>query len=57
MHSVDRKDGLYLYQQVVDLINGNIDAGTLRPGDRLPSLRQMSTRAGVRCGRGDGRAR
>lgn len=47
MQSVDRKDGLYLYQQVVDLINGNIDAGTLRPGDRLPSLRQMSTRAGV----------
>ncbi len=40
-------DRPYLYLQVIDLINENIDSGTLRPGDRLPSLRKMSERAGV----------
>ena len=42
-----RDDGNYLYRQVIDLIVGNIDSGALRPGDRLPSLRKMSDRAGV----------
>lgn len=37
----------YLYRQVIDLISGNIESGTLRPGDRLPSLRRMSERVGV----------
>ncbi len=37
----------FLYQQVIDLIIENIDNGTLRPGDKLPSLRRMSKRAGV----------
>lgn len=39
--------GAYLYRQVVDLIAEHIESGTLRPGDRLPSLRKMSDRAGV----------
>lgn len=43
----DTVSGHYLYQQVIDFINDNIDSGTLRPGDRLPSLRKMSNRAGV----------
>ena len=47
MQSVDPDSGDFLYQQVVDLIAGNIDAGALMPGDRLPSLRQMSHQAGV----------
>lgn len=37
----------YLYRQVIDLIDENIDSGTLKPGDRLPSLRRMSKHAGV----------
>jgi DNA-binding transcriptional MocR family regulator len=47
MLSVHKQDGTYLYRQVIDLIGENIDAGTLRPGDRLPSLRKMSKTAGV----------
>ena len=47
MLAVNRESGDYLYRQVIDLINNNIDAGTLRPGDRLPSLRRMAERNGV----------
>ena len=47
MLAVDKEDGAYLYRQVIDLIAENIDTGTLRPGDRLPSLRKMSQAAGV----------
>ena len=47
MLQVSRNDGAYLYRQVIDLIVENIDSGTLRPGDRLPSLRKMSGKAGV----------
>jgi DNA-binding transcriptional MocR family regulator len=47
MLQVSRNDSTYLYRQVIDLINENIDSGTLRPGDRLPSLRKMSKTASV----------
>jgi DNA-binding transcriptional MocR family regulator len=47
MLSVDKEKGDYLYQQLLDLVSDNIASGALRPGDRLPSLRQMSRRAGV----------
>jgi DNA-binding transcriptional MocR family regulator len=47
MLNLDKQDGPYLYRQVIDLIKETIDTGTLRPGDRLPSLRKMSQRAGV----------
>ncbi|NIV18188.1 MAG: aminotransferase class I/II-fold pyridoxal phosphate-dependent enzyme [Woeseiaceae bacterium] len=47
MLAVDKQSGNYLYSQVIDLIGENIDSGTLRPGDRLPSLRKMSRRTGV----------
>ncbi len=47
MQTVQRQDGVYLYRQVIDLINENISSGTLRPGDRLPSLRKMSRAVGV----------
>ena len=36
-----------LYQQVADRIRGLIDAGTLRPGDRVPSVRRLSAQMGV----------
>ena len=47
MLAVDKEDGAFLYQQVLDLVSENIDSGALRPGDRLPSLRKMSQQAGV----------
>lgn len=47
MLAIDRQGSNYLYCQVIDLIGENIDSGTLRPGDRLPSLRKMSQSAGV----------
>jgi DNA-binding transcriptional MocR family regulator len=47
MLAIDKQDCTYLYRQVIDLIGENIDSGTLRPGDRLPSLRKMSQSAGV----------
>lgn len=47
MLAVDKQENVYLYRQVIDLITENIDSGTLRPGDRLPSLRKMSRSAGV----------
>jgi DNA-binding transcriptional MocR family regulator len=47
MLNVDKQCDTFLYQQVIDVIAENIDAGTLLPGDRLPSLRKMSKSAGV----------
>ena len=47
MLALDKQDGPYLYRQVIDIIKENIDTGTLRAGDRLPSLRKMSQRIGV----------
>jgi len=46
MLAIDKQGSAYLYRQVIDLIGENIDVGTLRPGDRLPSLRRMSKRIG-----------
>ena len=47
MQTVDKACDTFLYRQVIDLISESIDSGTLRPGDRLPSLRGMSKSAGV----------
>lgn len=42
MLTIDKANEAFLYSQVVDLINEQLDSGALRPGDRLPSLRQFS---------------
>lgn len=47
MFNVDKQCDTFLYRQVIDLITKNMDAGTLLPGDRLPSLRKMSKTVGV----------
>ncbi len=47
MLTIQKEEHAYLYRQVIDFINENIDTGTLRSGDRLPSLRKMSQQAGV----------
>lgn len=36
-----------LYEQVAERLGGAIAAGTLRPGERLPSVRELSTRERV----------
>lgn len=47
MIAVDKDASEFLYLQVVDLISEQIDKGTLRPGDRLPSLRRLSSKLEV----------
>ncbi len=47
MLAISKKEDTYLYRQVINLISDNIESGTLRSGDRLPSLRKMSQSAGV----------
>ena len=47
MLTVNKDSEEFLYRQVIDLISENIETGTLQPGDRLPSLRRMSSRIGV----------
>ena len=42
MLTIDKSSDNYLYQQVTSLITRQIQFGTLRPGDRLPSLRNLS---------------
>ena len=47
MLAIDKQNGEFLYRQVIDLISENIESGTLKSGDRLPSLRRMSKHIGV----------
>ena len=47
MLAIDRSEEAFLYTQVIDLIDAQLDSCTLRPGDRLPSLRRMSDKLQV----------
>ena len=38
---------IVLYETVADSITGMISAGTLRPGERVPSVRRLSTQRRV----------
>ena len=40
--SVDLKSGVPLYRQIIDQVKSGIATGTLGPGDRLPTVRQLS---------------
>jgi GntR family transcriptional regulator len=40
--SVDLKSGVPLYRQVIDQVKSGIATGALGPGDRLPTVRQLS---------------
>ena len=44
---VDKNNESFLYQQVVDLIETMKSTGTLRSGDKLPSLRKLSSQLGI----------
>ena len=47
MLAVKKDAGAFLYCQVIELINQMVESGTLKAGDKLPSLRKLSARLGV----------
>ncbi|WP_234125052.1 GntR family transcriptional regulator [Clostridium hydrogenum] len=44
MINIDNKSNVPIYQQIVDQIKEEILKGLLQSGDRLPSVREMSSR-------------
>jgi GntR family transcriptional regulator len=40
--SVDLKSGVPIYRQIIDQVKSGIATGALGPGDRLPTVRQLS---------------
>jgi GntR family transcriptional regulator len=40
--SLDQQSGVPAYRQIIDQVLGGIAAGTLRPGDQLPTVRQLA---------------
>jgi DNA-binding transcriptional MocR family regulator len=47
MHSIIRNGGGPVYQQLANLLEGMISGRSLRPGDRMPSVRQFSSQQRV----------
>ena len=47
MQVISKQSSEFLYQQVIDLIKQMQKSGTLRAGDKLPSLRKLSSRLSV----------
>lgn len=39
---LDGRSGVPAYRQIIDQVLGGIAAGTLRPGDQLPTVRQLA---------------
>ncbi|WP_196140400.1 PLP-dependent aminotransferase family protein [Aliikangiella sp. G2MR2-5] len=44
---IDKQSDSFLYQQVIELVDAMQTSGTLRPGDKLPSLRKLSRQLNV----------
>ena len=40
--AVDLKSGVPIYRQIIDQVKSAIATGTLGPGDRLPTVRQLA---------------
>ena len=40
--TIDLGSGVPVYRQVVDQVRGGIASGTLKPGDQLPTVRQLA---------------
>jgi GntR family transcriptional regulator len=40
--ALDPRSGVPAYRQIIDQVLGGIAAGTLRPGDQLPTVRQLA---------------
>jgi len=42
MFSIDLHSGVPVYRQLIDQVRGGIAAGSLAPGDQLPTVRQLA---------------
>lgn len=42
MFKLDPRSGVPAYRQIIDQVLGGVAAGTLRPGDQLPTVRQLA---------------
>jgi GntR family transcriptional regulator len=40
--SLDLRSGVPVYRQVMDQVSGGVASGALRPGDQLPTVRQLA---------------
>jgi GntR family transcriptional regulator len=40
--TLDKRSGVPAYRQIIDQVLGSVAAGTLRPGDQLPTVRQLA---------------
>jgi len=40
---IDTASGVPIYQQIVDQVKRSVAAGTLLPGDQLPTVRELAT--------------
>lgn len=47
MVHLDYRDAKPIYTQIMDNIRGQIAAGILQPGDKLPSVREMATQRSI----------
>jgi len=47
MQLLDKSSSDFLYQQVIDFVENQHRSGTLRAGDKLPSLRKLSKQFGI----------
>ena len=45
--TIEKNGDKFLYQQVINLVHEMRSSATLRPGDKLPSLRNMSEKLSV----------
>jgi DNA-binding transcriptional MocR family regulator len=45
--TLDRKDGMKRYEQLAEEFSASIRNGVMKPGDRMPSVRQASSSRGV----------
>jgi GntR family transcriptional regulator len=39
---LDLRGGVPVYRQIIDLVLGGLAAGSLKPGDQLPTVRQLA---------------
>lgn len=44
---VDQRSGIPIYLQIVDQVRHGVEVGSLRAGDRLPTVRQLASEVSV----------
>jgi GntR family transcriptional regulator len=45
--SIDEKDNRPLYLQIINQVKAQVSQGTLKPGDELPSVRELADSLGI----------